>query len=95
MSEDAHDYKSENLKRMAMYKAQEAAYQRSDNIDELNKRVIDLQFANIRIYGELQAQRKLCDVLIARLNTYNTPEIEKGYTKADLEMLRQMGIKVD
>ena len=101
MSEDAdynkrdhmNDYKQDNLKRMAMYKAQEEAYRRSDNIDELNKRVIDLQFANTRIYGELQAQRKLCDVLLARLNQYNTPEIEKGYTKDDLEMLRQMGIQ--
>src|ERR1700676_4839477 len=81
-----NNYKEDNLKRMAMYKAQEEAYKRSENIDELNKRVLDLQFANTRIYGELQAQRKLCDVLIARLNKYNTPEDEQGYTAEDLKM---------
>ncbi len=89
------NFQEENKKRMAMYRAQEEAYRRSDNIDELNKRVLDLQFANMRIYQELQSQRQLCDVLIKRLNKYNSPEpLEDGqYTKDDLEMLRQMGIQ--
>lgn len=88
-------YQEDNKKRMEMYAAQEAAYKRSENIEDLNKRVLDLQFANTRIYQELQSQRQLCDVLIKRLNKYNTPEpLQDGeYTKDDLEFLRQLGIQ--
>lgn len=106
MSEDAHDssnkrwypiptnpYQDANRKRMEMYKAQQEEYRRMENIDELNKRVLDLQFANTRIYGELQSQRKLCEVLLARLSKYNEPPVEEGYTEDDLKFLKAVGIQ--
>lgn len=87
-----HNYKEENDKRLAAYKALEAEYQRSDNVDELNKRVINLQFANTRLFQELQEMKKINEKL---LNRINEPEVvEQNYTLEDLRMLKAMGVGI-
>ena len=77
---------------MEVYKAEQEAYVRSENIDHLNRQVFNLQFANGRIYQELLSKKKLCDVLMARLSKYNEPPEVPEYSTEDLRMLKSMGI---
>lgn len=83
---------NEQEKRIAAFRAEQEAYQRSENIEDLNKRVLNLQFANTRLFQELQQTQNLNKVLMVRLSAYNELSLIEEYTPEDLRMLKDMGI---
>jgi predicted RNase H-like nuclease (RuvC/YqgF family) len=88
-----HDFAEENKKRMAFYKAQEESKQAHDLVDELSKRVANLQSANIRLFNEAASQKRLNAELMSRLSRLNDPVDSKGYTQEDLKFLKALGIQ--
>jgi hypothetical protein len=88
-----HNFQEENKKRMDLYKAQEESKQASDLIGELTKRILDLQYANVRLFNEAASQKRLNVDLMALLSGYNDPVDYKGYTQEDLKFLKVLGIQ--
>lgn len=89
-----NQYHDDIKRRMEAYKAEQEAYERSDNLELLNRRVINLSFANSQLYRELTSQKRLTETLIARLNNMNEPPKTEEYSSDDLRMFKSMGISV-
>lgn len=88
-------FQEENKKRMDDYKLREQLTQAHETIGELTKRILDLQYTNVRLFTEAVNLKKLLEVYAARLSQYNDPKPleDREYTAADLKFLKALGIQ--